>query len=201
MRLFWLIFVCAAVVTIITILPGCNAQKRLDHLLKNHPELISHDTIRVSKTITLPAFKKDTLFTAPHVDMFGLGLILDRYHRSLDSVNTANLTQFVKQQFDSVASAKALRDLKKQINTQPCLKDTLTITLAGGGTCKVYQNAGLFHALVNMPKRSYTVTTPYVQNHLNYNIIYKWNMFWAGVAIGILLSFILFMIFIKLKNK
>lgn len=58
LSLLWAIFVIA-------VLPSCTPQKRLDRLLRNHPELLQHrDTVTVYDTVIAPAIAADTVFSA-----------------------------------------------------------------------------------------------------------------------------------------
>lgn len=49
-------------VILIIILSSCSAQKRLDRLVKNHPELLQTDTTIVHDTLHTETIKADTIF-------------------------------------------------------------------------------------------------------------------------------------------
>ena len=41
---------------------ACNPQKRLNRLIRKHPELVQKDTIRISDTVIVPAITTDTIW-------------------------------------------------------------------------------------------------------------------------------------------
>lgn len=51
-------------VLVIALLPSCTPQKRLDRLLRNHPELLNYrDTVRFTDTFVVPKIKIDSVFS------------------------------------------------------------------------------------------------------------------------------------------
>lgn len=48
----------------------CSPQKRLDHLVKHHPELIKKDTAFVKDTVFMPSYKTDTSFVERNITAF-----------------------------------------------------------------------------------------------------------------------------------
>ncbi len=55
-------YIRTAIWCIILILASCTPQKRLNRLVKKHPELIKVDTLSVHDTIHIEAIKADTVF-------------------------------------------------------------------------------------------------------------------------------------------
>ena len=48
---------------------ACSPQKRLDRLIKNHPELLAKDTVKITDTLQVPAIEIDTIINPIPVPM------------------------------------------------------------------------------------------------------------------------------------
>ncbi|MDF2449396.1 MAG: hypothetical protein K0R26_1900 [Bacteroidota bacterium] len=164
LRLFFFFF-------IIFLLTACNPQKRLNRLIKNHPELAKTDTIYSSKIVSAPGYTLDTSFKASN-NVSGLTELIDTYKDFLDSIRRVKLTS----------------EIKTYILDRNCLQDTFKVALNNGGFCKFWQHKGVFYYQLHQPPKKYKVTVPVQYQKFNVTTKYNWVMFWAGISAILLLE-------------
>lgn len=155
------------VALLIVLITSCVAQKRLDRLIKNHPELAKTDSVYSTKSIDLPGFSLDTNFKAS-TDVYGLSELVEVYKDYLDSLKRVKLTS----------------EIKNYIINRECLKDTFTVKLANNGFCKFWQSGNLFYYQINEPKQKINFTVPVSVNKVDAVIKYEWRFFWIGLSVG-----------------
>jgi aspartate carbamoyltransferase regulatory subunit len=49
------------VILALNVFPSCNAEKRLNRLVKNNPELVTIDTVKIVDTVIIPSYSIDTV--------------------------------------------------------------------------------------------------------------------------------------------
>lgn len=134
--LIWLLF--AAMV----FFSACTPQQRLNHLLKKHPELITHDTIYKTKIVTIPEEKADTSAEIK-IDTLGLDSVIKNAAPGIDT-----------------ASTKAIeKSVTKWIKAKQLLKDTLRLDLKHGGYAIVWQQGKQIKLKLYLP--AYEIKVPY----------------------------------------
>ena len=78
---------------IVILLASCTPQQRLDRIIKNHPELMTYDSVHVSDTFFVPGIKVDTLVKL----LPGDTLIIEREKLSIQLVRIGDTTHLVSE--------------------------------------------------------------------------------------------------------
>jgi hypothetical protein len=177
----WIIFLLCLLATVIFTF-SCTPQKRLNRLLKNHPQLA--DTVYSVRTVTVPGLSIDTFFVVqPDTVLLtqNLDSILSKYLFTIDSLNARSLSN----------------DIKNYIIKRPCLTDTLEFVLPGRGWVKVWQTGGNFAAKAHLNQQPVTIKVPSAQ----FKVTYKrpWAWLGGGILIGWFMLFIVVFAFFKTK--
>jgi len=155
---------------------GCSAQKRLNRLLKNNPQLAKTDTIYIYKTI--PGFSVDTTFK-----------------KSNNTSAVDSVFEIFKTRVDTVV----LKEIKYQVKTvylsKPCIDKPLKFKLPNGGTAILTQIAGTFNLSVSIPPQQ--IKTPIASTI--YKIQYRYNgrMLVAGFFIGFCFAIFVLMAYVR----
>ncbi len=166
-----------ATILLFLFLASCTPQKRLDRLIKNHPELSKEDTVYTTRGIDIPGFHLDTTFEAS-TDVSGLYSIIDHYKDCIDSLNRTRLTT----------------EIKNYITTRKCLEDTFNVRLDNNGFCKIWQSKEVFHYQLSQPKRKMNISVPISVPKFETTTKYNWVMFWGGTAASFGFLVILFLL-------
>jgi len=174
-----LLFILGAAIALLFIC-NCTPQKRLNRLVKNHPELVKTDTVYSSRTFTVPGRSIDTSF-AQNTDVTELYKIIDAY-KELIAAPT-------RQKLDTV--------LKNYIISRPCLRDTFTVPLQNHGHIKIWQ-AGNIHFKLYEPPYTRVINLPMIVNNLTAHPKYAWPFFTAGFFSAWLIMLFL-IIYFKLR--
>lgn len=156
--------------TFLFFMGSCSPQKRLDRLIKNHPDLAALQ-IKID-TVVVPQIKVDTIVMAS-TDTKGVDSLLTRYLMAVDSVQRS----------------EAKRSVKNYIINRPCMLDTLIISIPPDGMCKVWQSGGKFHFRIRKPGQQIIIKTPQM------NISQKIVRFWPGFSVGFIACFAVLMAF------
>jgi hypothetical protein len=69
---------------LLIILASCSPQKRINRIVKKHPELLVSDTIRVVDTVIIEAVHFDTIIV--NQDVSGVDSILNSFKGKIDSI-------------------------------------------------------------------------------------------------------------------
>lgn len=161
---------------------SCTPEKKLQRLLKQHPELIKTDTVFITTTFTIPVQVHDTIIQLD-TSTFGLFDIIDELAGKLDSVERSGLKT----------------EIKNYIINRPILKDTFVVQLRNGGYVKVFQlGKNLGHKLFE-PAYTVSVTTPVATPNIVYRDI-PWRLPWWWLPIAFVFGFAVGVAFIY-KNK
>lgn len=162
---------------------GCSPQKRLNRLVKNHPELLKIDTVYSTKTVTLAAESKDTSIAASQ-KVEGLYQLIFGLTGKLDSLERREL----------------VKQITNYITNRPCLDGEVIIPFGSGGTVKLWQQGGVFFAQVRRPAQEFKLSFPQIISTYQIHRHYKWSLFAFGVIIGWLSLLCIILIYPK-KNK
>lgn len=160
MKKYFLLILCFA------FLVACSPQKRLNRLIKNHPELAETDTVYSTKTFTVPGLNIDTNFAAS-TNVNGIDELVNHYNDYLDSIRRIKLSN----------------EIKTYIINRKCLEDTFKIILRDGGFVKFWQTNGFFFYQLNQPNKKIQFTVPSITNKFDVETKYSWLMFWVGFSV------------------
>ena len=132
-----------------TAFSSCAPERRLNRLLKKHPELVKSDTIWRTDFDTIPEIRINTVF---QTDTSTLGL---------DSIFGA-----FQGQIDSMLALRLKSEVRNYIINRPFLPDTM-YSVQDGVTVKIYQDGDQIGVIVNKPETIVTETAPVVVNKVD----------------------------------
>lgn len=168
---------CVALI-LSTLITNCTPQKRLDRLIKNHPELAKTDTVHIVKTFTLAPVKIDTSINFSYY-LGGLDTIFNNYQLTIDSLQKRLLK----------------KDIKTFIVNRKVLDDTLNIKLKNNGFVKVYQSGKKLVYQMWEPGKVIEVKTPVIVTKYETVTKRSWSAFFGGFFACVLMLFIIGMIY------
>lgn len=177
-RRCWRLVLFVGVLALILIATGCNPQKRLNRLLKNHPEL--SDTTWIERAVAVPGFTFSGSAPASTLTP-GVDSIFSRYAGIIDSLTRRKLVQ----------------EIHNHITQRPCLDGPVHFKLPHGGTATLQQHQGKFYLQVNQPPQYIPTKVPAVIFHYQ-------GKGWRELALAALVGFglcAIFVIFIGRASK
>ena len=175
-NIFYLAFRIAVLGTVLmSFIASCTPQKRLDRLIRKHPELKHTDTVKTSVTITLPGVNHDTLIPI---------------NQNLDSILSSVLLSYKGHIIDSMSSIKIEKQIVKQINNNGVLKDTVKFYLDDSTSIKLFQAGSFIHHTISRPPKKITKPVAVAYANVHDNPIQK-EKHWPWMLMGAFLLLIL----------
>jgi len=163
---------------LLIILASCSPQKRINRIVKKHPELLVADTIRVIDTLVIEAVHFDTIIKV-NQDVSGVDSILNSF----------------KGKIDSITNLKLSNDIKYYITQRKTIEDTL-YHFQDDLEVLIWEDENGINVKVNKPEQEIIreVLVPYQQIKTVKKHSFNWFL------IGLLIGFILIVLINKLTK-
>lgn len=158
---------------------SCSPSKRINRIVKNHPELLVKDTIRVIDTLVIQSIKFDTIIKV-NKDVSGVDSILNSFNDKIDSITKIKLGNDIKYY---ITERKAINDTLKHY------QDDLEVL--------IWEDENGINVKVNKPEQEIIreIQVPYEKINVTTRKGFVW---FDWLLIGVLISLLTF-IFLKSK--
>lgn len=162
---------------------SCSPERKLNRLLKKHPELIKSDTIKKDTLLDVPLIKDSAAFVAP-----------------LDTVAVDSLTNHFAGRVDSLILDSINRGVKNILKTA---SDFDTTIKTGKVKYRIKKKNGIIKIETEIKPDSIPFTYPQVVNNVTAEYIPAWHekaLMWIGkkaltvAIVGICLLFLIFVV-------